>query len=35
LNVTLNSHLKKISELKNELESVKDIPSENGTKNTV
>ncbi len=35
LNVTLNSHLKKISELKNELESVKDIPSENGTKNTM
>jgi len=35
LNVTLDSHLKKISELKNELESVKDIPSKNGPESTV
>ncbi|MEE8416413.1 MAG: LapA family protein, partial [Desulfobacterales bacterium] len=35
LSATLDSHLKKISELKNELESIKDIPSVNGTENTV
>ena len=35
LSATLDSHLKKISELKNELESVKDIRSASGTENAV
>ncbi|MDP7416610.1 MAG: LapA family protein, partial [Desulfobacterales bacterium] len=35
LSVTLDSHLKKISELKNELESVTGIPSDNGTENAI
>ena len=34
LRTTLDSHLKKISELKNELETVKDSPLDNGTENT-
>ncbi len=35
LSATLDSHLKKISELKNELESVEDIRSASGTENAV